>query len=715
MQNRLVTLAICLCSLFPCKCIAATLFADDFQYTDSQTAQKTWVPSEGAIAPRPSLFQGKKCLILQSWFTSKTTSAAWDRKVQLDLSDATYFSFLLKVGSDSTNRKVTLSFRSGEGGWFLCETARVSPFAKAGWQKIFLLKSRCGSVGTGANWNDIRSIRFTIESTKVRNASDEVADLRIEKVSGNENLLANSSFEVCTIEKLPDHWGPGYWGMSVPKWTLDMASWRKHWGVDNSVRHSGRRSLRIISTGNDAAGQQAWASWRDVESGAPYTLSAWLKSDKPDMPVILLGQTVKVNTKWARYSATETQTYSPTIAYLKPAAEGTLWIDDVQFEKGSTATEYAPSIFDNTLTGEAVHRNIRDLPALKTTPGATTASAAAIDEHRRFMLNGKPFVPFAPVCENLPTPDMLKDIAEAGFNSVCIIIYNNQSVDGLQKFFDSANAVGLMVIPGMARGVTLDTQRQFIIALRDHPALAAWFVYDEPIADDPMPKPAYDLAKGLDPKHPAFINYQPDWYIPPVLTDNDIACLDYYPLPGRSPSVIADCADRLEHVATPAGKPSWIALQDCGYAYWISREPTAPEEECMLYMSITHGMKGFLFFAAKPLSVELWKEMKQLAYEVKTLSPVLYSTASAPAFSSLQGSIHITAKRYQNDLYIIAVNDLAIPVDASLTLPEGLNGKLTLLFENRSVSLKNGKLNDKFAGYQRHVYRLHERVQFTVN
>jgi hypothetical protein len=258
----------------------------------------------------------------------------------------------------------------------------------------------------------------------------------------------------------------------------------------------------------------------------------------------------------------------------------------------------------------------------------------------------------------------------------------------------------------MARGVTLDTLKQFVIGLREHPALAVWFVYDEPMADDPMPKPAYDLAKELDPKHPAFINYQPAWYIPEVLKDNDIACLDDYPIPGRRPLVIADCADKLERVALPAGKPSWIALQDCGYAYWISREPTGPEEECMVYLSMIHGMRGFLFFAAKSLSVELWKEMKQLAYEVKTLSPILYSTESAPSVSSPQGSIHLTAKQYQNDLYIIAVNELATPVNASLTLPEGFTGKLTLLFENRSVSLKNGKINDKFEGYQRHVYRL---------
>ncbi len=267
---------------------------------------------------------------------------------------------------------------------------------------------------------------------------------------------------------------------------------------------------------------------------------------------------------------------------------------------------------------------------------------------------------------------------------------------------DNANACGLKVI--VCCYVPLDSLKTLITSIRDHPALIAWMVYDEPASADPMAQQAYNLSKQLDPWHPAYVNYG-CFYVPATLL-SDIASYDNYPIPQLPPLEIAKDADKLESIALPAGKPAWEWLQSTGYIFYWSREPTGPEEECMVYLALIHGVRGVQFFANKPLTDELWLEMRQLALEVRTLTPILYSLETAPKVTSAPESIHLAVKRRKGEVYLIAVNHLPTPVNCVLSLPGNFGNRASVLFENRTLGVRNGEIHDRFEGYQRHVYRI---------
>ena len=157
---------------------------------------------------------------------------------------------------------------------------------------------------------------------------------------------------------------------------------------------------------------------------------------------------------------------------------GTLWIDDVQLEQNTVATDYKPAETDNSLTGRAVHRVSR--PADCTiAPGPDTVTVS-IDSQRRFLVDGKPFIPYAMGLEALPPPAMMQTMAEAGFNTVVFAASGATTVAEIRSVLDNAKANGLKAILWINRDVSTTTLRNWVAGLKDHPALIAWYVYDEP-------------------------------------------------------------------------------------------------------------------------------------------------------------------------------------------------------------------------------------------
>ena len=141
-----------------------------------------------------------------------------------------------------------------------------------------LPKTSFSPEGAPSGWNDIRSIRISVWPGDAGSTDVYVADLQA-KTSANasKNMLSNSGFEVCTTEGLPDFWGSGHWGLIEEAFVTGTDAWRARWGVDNNVSHSGKRSLRI--SGKKGLWElQAASEWVIVESGKPYTLSAWIRA-----------------------------------------------------------------------------------------------------------------------------------------------------------------------------------------------------------------------------------------------------------------------------------------------------------------------------------------------------------------------------------------------------------------------------------------------------
>jgi hypothetical protein len=709
-------------------CSAATgqtgdLVIDSFQYATPAEAQANWIAASAGQPALPVTEVQVPCLSLPLAFTTTTVRGYWDRIMNLDLSPCSWVTMRLK--STRPSMVFTLYFQTTGGGWY------TKFFNITDQWKVYAFPlTSFGTEGTVGGWNTITRIRLSPwQGSDPTPATVYVSDLIAG--AGVINLLPNSGFEVTTAESMPDYWGPasGSWGTAVDQWVLDTDSWRARWGVDRTVNHTpgGTNSLRIVSSITPPATTpppelKAVANWTQLPVNRTSTLSVWLRSDTSNLPVTLqvLGCTPSASTSvttpatpytWQRYSVSVTPTASTArvTCLIFPTGNGTLWVDDAQLEDGAAATEWRASLTDPNLMLETVHKVVPPIGDVVVTPGGSSV-AVSIDSNRRFLVDGQPFIPMAVGWEAGPTsPAVARHLAQAGFNTIVPLLRSTHTISDIRAFLDAATASGLKVIFWADRNVPIATLESWIVGLKDHPALIMWYVYDEPTtsAEWQEANDKYNLARTTDPNRPAMVNVtgrsvdiSQDWA-------SDVLSMDNYPIGSPSGGSITEFGVKVEtlsQVAAAAGKPSWSWLQNMGYAYFCSREPTGAEAECMAYLTLIHGSRGIMYFSQKPRTIEQWNELRLLTDEVNTLTPALSSTDTAPTVSASSPSIHLLSKSYGGRNYVIAVNESPLPVTATLTSSAAVSVPATVLFENRNVGIVNGGLTDTFAGYQRHVY-----------
>jgi hypothetical protein len=291
------------------------------------------------------------------------------------------------------------------------------------------------SSGPVTGWNNVNLILLSCwQVTDPTPATCYISDLR---ASNNRNILQNSGFEVTTAEAMPDYWGPTMinTGSYADQWVLDMDSWRARWGVDRTVSHSGTNSLRIVSSITPPATTppvdlQAAANFRELSGNRTSTLSVWLRSDQPNLPVTLqvlgctpsafeLVGTSPTPNSWQRYSVniTPIANSSRVSCLISPTGNGTLWVDDVQLEDGTAATDWQPSLTDADIGISTPHKVVPLIGDIVVTPGANSVTVS-IDGNGRFLVDGEPFIPMAIVWAGLPSSAITEHIAKAGFNTI---------------------------------------------------------------------------------------------------------------------------------------------------------------------------------------------------------------------------------------------------------------------------------------------------------
>lgn len=178
------------------------------------------------------------------------------------------------------------------------------------------------------------------------------------------NLVPNSSFECGT-----DQWG------SVSLTHLPWGGLDELIGeLDLSEAYHGRNSLRIrlspetlpvydfdyfdITHTAVKAPLAGSRGWMRVEKGSPYTLSVFLKAKEDGVPVRLgicefpRGRSrtdlVSASSAWQRHSVTVVPRSDHCYVVVGPdLSEGeidscTLWVDAIQLQKGSSASDYSP-------------------------------------------------------------------------------------------------------------------------------------------------------------------------------------------------------------------------------------------------------------------------------------------------------------------------------------------------------------------------------------
>ena len=253
--------------------------------------------------------------------------------------------------------------------------------------------------------------------------------------------------------------------------------------------------------------------------------------------------------------------------------------------------------------------------------------------------------------------------------------------------------------------------------------ILCWFLRDEPNEIMyPMVKGYHDLIKEEDPYHPTLTSFATENLYAMYYDATDIQAPFEYPSPpdGR----IAGMGEIVGKAARDIrGKPVFAIPQAFIPVNTTDiRMPTRAEARCMAYHSIVNGAAGLIYFSyhhcgpmkiAKPAS---WKIMKELAGEIKQLTPIILSKPPSSTSLTTEGRKGIVARLFEHDgrYYVIAVNhEDRQEKSVKFTLQRSSGRKLKIktlqrMFEDGQVTVRDNEWIDDFDNYETHVYKIED-------
>ncbi len=346
----------------------------------------------------------------------------------------------------------------------------------------------------------------------------------------------------------------------------------------------------------------------------------------------------------------------------------------------------------------------------------TKANAVQIDRLSGGLIVGDlPFFPFGFYCYSPVQPTLAEEETVRGFNLMSPYQSNDPAgVDERRRYMDRAAEMGMKVHyqllsvsggGGVNLGTAPDTSatrrqawlRSEVEAFRDHPALLAWYISDEPTGHGATPEQletAAAVVRELDPYHPVTIVFLNPGAAARFSGAMDLAMTDPYPIPNAPPGGVAD-AVRTVHDAVAPRIPLWLVPQAFGGNEWWSREPTAAELRLMTWLGIVEGATGIQYFirhglSGFPKSPDTWAAASRAALEVAALTPFLLSPEARPMVETGDEMLRATAWRHDGDVVVAVVNTRNLPVEMAVSLP-GLvwdRGDAEVLYEDRVVAVR---------------------------
>ena len=240
-----------------------------------------------------------------------------------------------------------------------------------------------------------------------------------------------------------------------------------------------------------------------------------------------------------------------------------------------------------------------------------------------------------------------RELADCGFT---INFTGYSDLTAASKALDAAQQAGVQVLVTCPELIA--NPEQTAKQLKDHPALAGYFLRDEPaVPDFAGEKMLAEKIRAADPKHIIYVNLLPDYansqqlgaptyqrYVDQFVETVPATFLsfDYYPIVRRSVrpgwyqnlAVIAATARR-------ADKPFWaFALSLRHFDYPIATMPDLREQ---VYSDLAYGAQGIQYFTywkpsgldsgdspidAKGNRTVVYDRVKQMNAEIRALSPV---------------------------------------------------------------------------------------------
>ena len=349
------------------------------------------------------------------------------------------------------------------------------------------------------------------------------------------------------------------------------------------------------------------------------------------------------------------------------------------------------------------------------------ANAVKIDRvHRIFMVDDKPFVPFAVSGH----AKHLKQQADLDFTCTYAVFHRAFDDEGqkrLRELLDTAESLKMKVIVWYSNHEFIDDHAgwerellEIVETFKDHPAVLAWWVFDEPVSNIKWLKGLCESVNKADPYHPVFVNWCDrghGWTTDMGDVTGDVNCLDGYyinaydytpnqafeMIGGHCTEMTADARKRGNVVAYINGIHGWATA---------IREPSPEENRFVTYVSLIRGARMLLYYNwGPPANPALTESFRPLAGEMQTLAPIVANPEVKEKVSCDNERIDYTAFQAKDGLYIIALNTDENDETATVRV-QGAEGQALVLFEDRRRGIEGGSFQDTFKPIERHVYRI---------
>jgi len=331
--------------------------------------------------------------------------------------------------------------------------------------------------------------------------------------------------------------------------------------------------------------------------------------------------------------------------------------------------------------------------ALSLSAFAFAGSKVSFDAQGNTIVNGKPFFPIGIYVYDL-SDAVMKDIKSKGFN---VVIGNGFKADQ----FDFIHQNGMMAVPF--------STPEFVEKGKDHPALLAWYLIDEPEGHGHTPentKTAYEHLKAKDKDHPIGLCH---FLYDALLTFKegcDFTMTDVYPVTANRDVPMRNVGIHMDYARAVHNNPNWphwTYIQDFGGpntdgGKWA--QPTAAEVRCMTFIALVHRANGILIFSYWPQAPEMWNSIGGLNRDIAKIAPwVMAKGTEVPAKSSTE-QVQARARKVGGSWIVLAVNTERSAIDTTITI-DGLGDvELKSLVNANRIKATGGKLEAQFAPVQ---------------
>jgi hypothetical protein len=382
------------------------------------------------------------------------------------------------------------------------------------------------------------------------------------------------------------------------------------------------------------------------------------------------------------------------------------------------------------IVAKLFNRQNNEIKTLKTSvkklpPGKLEVVAG---QDNSFYINGKLFCPIFFSSFNSKSLKLRYYAASKGVNLFVVTDKNHQD---LKKNLDDAKKYNYKLILNTSYHGTANpsaikswlTKLSGIIKpdILEHPALFGYILKDEPAVKGEPLRPlisAYSALKRFDPYRPVWINAAPHETIAlhkEYSKASDIYGTDVYPVGRWNHGAIGNvksltCVGSATNFfvnAVEKQKPIWFYLQ--AYAWkkdWNTPSqaiyPNLTQSRFMFYDSLFNGANGFGYFGVKSICRESFVNILfKMTNEIHKMSRLI--TNGKIINAKTYGNIHTRLFKYNNRLYLIAINYSEIPCSTTLDFQHA-NTVCNVLFEKRKLSIKDKKVTDNFSAFDVHIY-----------